>query len=375
MISVISILGALAIFVLAGAIVVARRVIADRPRRSLRLLAADDRAVTVPATMETLAAGTYGIWYDNFRSHAVIGAVLENTGSTVTREVLKVSGSSLQGVQEAVWTGQVIRSPECAGDSADIVIAGARGTVSAWMIRPAASISLSSTWAIHVHGIRSSREGSLRSVPSALALGMTSLVITFVGYADAEAGRRPPASLGASEWKDVDAAVEYAVQNGAERVVLFGWSMGASAALLTAERSAHRDRVAGLVLIGPATSWRRIIVHAARKAHLPGFAGHLACWVLGTPLVSRLAGAPSTIPIADLDWTTRRRIEQPILVIHSAGDEQIPLTFSKQFIATHARNSYLAELPSALHCSEYNVAPNEFDSTVARWWRESVLSK
>ncbi|MCZ9337233.1 alpha/beta fold hydrolase, partial [Streptomyces sp. TRM76130] len=73
---------------------------------------------------------------------------------------------------------------------------------------------------------------------------------------------RPPGGLrrfGETEWRDLDAAVRYAVDHGARKVVLLGWSTGATMALHTATRSALRDRIAGLVLDSPVLDWRATV--------------------------------------------------------------------------------------------------------------------
>ena len=63
-------------------------------------------------------------------------------------------------------------------------------------------------------------------------------------------------ALGATEWRDVDAAVGFARRRGAKRVVLMGWSMGGAIALQVALNSAHRHLIGGLILESPVIDWR-----------------------------------------------------------------------------------------------------------------------
>ena len=49
--------------------------------------------------------------------------------------------------------------------------------------------------------------------------------------------------LGDTEWQDVDAALRFASRYGAERVILYGWSVGAAMALRVADHSSLRRRV------------------------------------------------------------------------------------------------------------------------------------
>ena len=53
-----------------------------------------------------------------------------------------------------------------------------------------------------------------------------SLVVSYRNDGEAPRSRAGTYALGATEWRDVDAAVGYARRRGARRVVLMGWSMG-----------------------------------------------------------------------------------------------------------------------------------------------------
>ena len=75
----------------------------------------------------------------------------------------------------------------------------------------------------------------------------------------------------------MESAVSYAVARGAGRIILSGWSMGGTIALLTAERSAHRDRIVGVVLVGPVTSWRKAITAGAVRLECRRLVPALSC--------------------------------------------------------------------------------------------------
>jgi pimeloyl-ACP methyl ester carboxylesterase len=57
--------------------------------------------------------------------------------------------------------------------------------------------------------------------------------------------------LGETEWRDVEEAINYAVAEGAGRIVIFGWSLGAAIALQVVAVSSHASRISGLVLDAP----------------------------------------------------------------------------------------------------------------------------
>ena len=76
--------------------------------------------------------------------------------------------------------------------------------------------------------------------------------------------------LGETEWRDLDAAIRYAVNHGARHVVLHGWSTGATMALRAAAHSALRERISGLVLDSPVLSWATTLRALASARRTPG---------------------------------------------------------------------------------------------------------
>ncbi len=179
--------------------------------------------------------------------------VLADADDVVERRILESYGD-LAGATEGRWTGHTFANAASTGLSyQDVDVPVEDGTRPAWVFRACEG----RRWALHLHGIKSSRASALRSVPIAAELGMTSLVPAFYGDVDADAAPgagdvAQGSTLGVREARDVEAAIAFAVESGAEEIVVFGWSMGATIALLLAESSRFHDRITQLVLIGPA---------------------------------------------------------------------------------------------------------------------------
>ena len=103
--------------------------------------------------------------------------------------------------------------------------------------------------------------------------------------------------LGADEWEDTEAAIEFALDHGARRIVLMGWSMGGGITLRTSVRSAHRERIAGLVLDSPAVDWQDILIYHATALKAPeadAEPGDVDDDVTGGPASGASARAPGT---------------------------------------------------------------------------------
>ena len=118
-------------------------------------------------------------------------------------------------------------------------------------------------------GAAPTRAECLRAVPVFHALGITSLVVSYRNDGEAPRSRAGTYALGATEWRDVDAAVGFARRRGARRIVLMGWSMGGAIALQLELNSAHRDVIAGLILESPVIDWRVVLGYQAKLLRLP----------------------------------------------------------------------------------------------------------
>lgn len=335
-----------------------RIVSASRPRRAVTAHGGVDE-VELARTSLTKAPGEYGLWFgDDFSSHAILGAVVHDGVQTVRRAV--TAGTVPAGPFKAHMTGHITNRPEELGlDHSEVMIPTSDGAAfPAWQFAGDPN-----RWAIHVQGIRTSRALTLRSVVETAKAGFTSLSIAYRGSGDG-----PPqatSSLGQTEWGDVSAAIDYARARGASDVTLVGWSMGAGIVLETARQIP--EQVDRLILICPATNWRPIIAQGAKLARLPSFVARIMVWLLSSPGGSAAAGLPEPLDFERLDWTRPKALSVPTLVIHTPGDEEIPLDLSRQFAAAHPDLVTLVETEPAPHGWEPNVDPAGFSTAIGKF--------
>lgn len=315
-------------------------------------------------TPDTTAQGVYNLWFER-GGWVQLGSEMQGRGpNRIARAVTGASNYLNVQVGDSVsWSGIYFATPADAGlEAHDIMIYTPSGYAPAWRFDGS-----SSTWAIHIHGLGSSRAGTLRGVQVATNLGYTSLVVSYRNDGDGPTIGGGGSTLGATEVEDVEAAISYAVRRGAERFVLFGWSMGAAIALQLAHRSDYAQLVAGLVLDSPVLDWVEVIKANCARGGLPAEAGHLAIpWLTLRPL-ARMVGLPSGIPLRKLDWVLRaEELPVPMLVLHGTQDDSVPIRVSETL---RDRCPDLVELESfdAGHTLAWNSDPDRWRTAVSSW--------
>lgn len=350
-------------------VVLARRVVMPRPSQRVTVHELREKSVVLDSNSKTLHPGQFGLWIGESDAHVRVGEVLSvnESNGTVERALLTTVNGRVDA-RSGRWTGHVFSGPQDLGlDFSEIAIDSDHGPAPAWQF--SSNDGSRKAWTIHVHGLRTTRITALRTVPVASAAGYVSLVPSFRGDGEGPAIKGGASTLGQTEWRDVEAAVRFAVQNGARSIVLVGWSMGASLTLLVAERSQYRHLISGLVLIAPATEWRAIVKNGVRRAHLPGFAARLAIANLRRPLLGRLTGLRVPIDFDALDWSAPRRVPVPSLVLHCVGDPEVPFELSRRFHSANPETVELVEFGESGHAWEYNLDPVRFECEIDSWLR------
>ncbi|MBA3620560.1 MAG: alpha/beta fold hydrolase, partial [Acidothermales bacterium] len=180
------------------------------------------------------------------------------------------------------------------------------------------------TWAILLHGQRASREEVFRAMRTTTSVGMPSLAIT---YRNDEGTPKDPSQVygfGSTEWPDLEDAVRYATDHGADKVVLVGYSMGGAIIAAFLEKSALAEDVAAVVFDAPMLDLGATISHQAADRSLP-----LVGVALPPPLTwtaKQIAGVRF-----DLDWDELDYLDDsdwltvPILIFHGGDDPTNPL--------------------------------------------------
>jgi len=174
--------------------------------------------------------------------------------------------------------------------------------------------------------------------------------------------------LGATEWRDVDAAVGFARRRGAKKIIVMGWSMGGAISLQLALNSAHRDLIVGLILDSPAIDWRNILDYQARELNLPAPITRLAITVLGADWATALTGSGAAIPFRRLDVLARAaELRHPILVLHSDDDGFVPSDASHDLVVARPDLVELDVFSVARHTKLWNYDQERWTGRITRW--------
>ncbi|MCT4777443.1 MULTISPECIES: alpha/beta hydrolase [Exiguobacterium] len=177
---------------------------------------------------------------------------------------------------------------------------------------------------VFAHGYGKNREQTdlplKELIPEFHEQGYQFLTFDFRGSGISEGDR---VTVGAKEQSDLAAAIAYAKERSDGPIVLFGVSMGAATALATADDT----DVAAVIADSPFSDLRGYLeTNLPVWSDLPNFPFTPVIMTV-TPWFTGL-DADLVKPIDDM-----AQIEAPVLLIHSQGDDAIPVSESEQLAA------------------------------------------
>jgi pimeloyl-ACP methyl ester carboxylesterase len=316
------------------------------------------------------AAGIYGLAWAGGTGH--IGLPTLNADGTVTRPFVLESGTAptagtMAAVDRSYWFGiPSTWTAEATSPSTRTAYGVVIGGNPAWFF--ASPTGDNSTVAIFVHGQNGTRLDGLRFVDVARRSGVASLVISYrndVGSPPDPSGRL---QYGQTEWQDLDAAVTWAKDNGATRIVLVGQSMGGAVVAAFLENSTQKQDIKAVVLDAAMLSLDDVVTYNARAA-LPGglavptpvikAAEQIATWRYGVDWAA-------TDYLDDTSW-----VRVPTLVLQGAQDPKVPMSIATDLKGAQPDLVTLQVFPTAQHAESWN-ADREAYTQVVRSFLEGV---
>lgn len=316
-----------------------------------RVEAVEPGRIVVERDERSEQPGVYGLDWQT--GHAIVGPILAEDSNTVTRRLSNVDGYLVPdievGFDSHVYAGdprQVLGLP-----FKSVGVPDELGPMPAWLIPPASGPGRS--WAIVVHGHNDNRQNDLRIAPTLRGGGLTSLLISYRNDLGAPQSPDDLYHLGETEWRDLAAAVRYALHAGAKRVVLIGYSMGGVVITQFMQRSPLASTVAALVLDAPVLDWKTVFEFNAEQMDLPSFLALPVEWTIDARI------SP--------DWNSLDALQHtkdfllPILLIHTAEDELVPISTSEDFAKELPDHVTFYRVPIGGHTEAWNVNPELYD--------------
>jgi len=345
-----------------------------RPDTRIVRLDAAAQTITLGRTPDTALPGRYGLFTVGSADYLRVGSIVGEDDDTVTRKLLTHVPADGDLAAEAAFSGWYFDKP---GDLLlpfhSIDIDTGVGACPAWEFPAEGDTDV---WVIQVHGRGTTRSETLRAVPVFHALGISSLVVSYRNDGDAPRSPSGTYALGATEWRDVDAAIGYARRQGARRVLLMGWSMGGALSLQAALESPHADVIAGLVLDSPVVDWRTVLSFQGRAMRLPAPVIALAERTLASNWGATALRSGEPIPLDRLDGVSRAaELRHPVLILHSDDDGFVPADASHALAQARPDLVTMETFTVARHTKLWNYDETRWTTAIQDWVRGQGLAR
>lgn len=198
-------------------------------------------------------------------------------------------------------------------------------------------------------------------LPPAVEAGLPVLVPTYRNDEGAPSNADDRLTYGKEEWRDIEAAVQYALDNGAESVVLEGMSMGGGIVAAFLDESPLAEEVQGVIFDAPMLDLEAAVEWQAEDESLP---------LIGLPLPSTLVNAAEYLTARrfGVDWDYTDYLEKGMeslprtLLIHGTDDGTVPIAGSDELarLRPDVISGYW-RVPGAGHVEGWNLNSAEYE--------------
>lgn len=317
-------------------------------------------------TLRGPEAGRPGTWgVTMLRGYARVGPPVKVEGGAhddlvATRPILLRHATLDTGVPGVLDAYATPADPDALGlHHAEVTYDSPLGPMPAWLVDAGPSGD-GRTWAIYVHGRAARRHEAFRILPTFHAAGVTSLAIAYRDDAEGPSSPDGHSHLGATEWEDVEAAVQFALHHGAERIILVGFSMGGACVATFLRQSSLATRVMALVLDAPVLDWGAVIRQAAASRGLPR--AMLPVLLPTSMRVARMRAGIDFRALRQLDDTEIFAV--PTFLAHGDADEVVPVQLSDALAEEVPTIDYL-RVAGAGHVQSWNLEPERYEARLA----------
>lgn len=292
----------------------------------------------------------------NGSAYGQLGDVISESDTGVIREYTSLVGELRVGESVSLERSAFPHDPLSAHglDYEDVVIPAPLGNIGAWHIDADSDV-----WAVLVHGRTSNRETSLKILDDLSELEVHSLTIDYRNDVNAPASESGYYDYGTTEWEDVEAAVQYALDNGADKILLFGYSMGGGIVTNYQLKSDLATHTVGMFLDAPMLNFGRTIDKGAEERGVPGPI---------TAFAKLFTNMRFGIDWSELDFLSQAEdLTVPILLVHSDTDDTVPIQTSVEFAAVLPALVEFHTFNDVPHVASWNGYAEEYESLLRRF--------
>jgi pimeloyl-ACP methyl ester carboxylesterase len=295
--------------------------------------------------------GVYGLEWDD--GYGQVGAIVEMDDQHVVREFVPMRSNldvgDLVRLDSFAWPNDPQQAFGVPFE--EVTFASPLGDFPAWFVDGPGD-----TWVIYVHGRGADRREALRMLPTVTDLGFPSLIITYRNDPEALASPDGFYRFGQTEWEDLEGAVRYAAQHGADGLVLVGYSMGGGIVASFLYRSALAGRVEAVILDAPMLNFRDTVDRLAWKQGVP--------WLF-TQIAEKLAEVRF-----DVDWEAMNYLRRAdeltarILLFQGDADDTVPVETSDALAEGRPDIVTYLRVEGAGHVRSWNTDPEAYEAAV-----------
>jgi pimeloyl-ACP methyl ester carboxylesterase len=308
--------------------------------------------VTLPRSQDTEVPGVQSLFWDSRAGHAVVQAVSRDS-ETVSFELLKIFRAEPEANIECWLSGWLGETPEDFGFNNYETVQLANRT-QAWLVRRS-----SSRWIVHVHGRNALRGETLRNLKQFDELGFNQLTISHESDARPAGLRRRRSKLGATEWRQIETAVNFAQEQGATEITLFGWSLGAMFVGQFLLQSSKRELVSKVIFDSPLIDYPSTLrLQATLAAYSSSFGDYVVKLLLSSQVLQVLGFGFRKLP------TLLFELNVPALVLYSKSDGFVSME-NIEDLKNLNQKLELVEFVNGRHCRLFNQNEDFYKASLA----------
>lgn len=313
-----------------------------------------------PGVPEVTTDGIWGVRAPDGGYGQIVRIVARGSG-TVTWEFGQMPGPALRaGEKLEIDHDSFPANPRVALGIPfqDVIYPGPLGKYPAWFVP-----GTDPDWAILVHGNSLQMTNDLEPMGALFRAGVPMLAISNRNDPGAPSAADGRLRYGLTEYRDLEAAVRYALGHGAKHVILVGRSMGGGIVASFLEHSNLASRVSGVILDAPMLSFSRTIDYAATQRSLP---------LVGLPIPQSLVASAKWIAGVryGVDWSGTdylagdSKLTAPILLFQGTADKTVPQATSDQLARDRPDLVTYIVTTGAGHLDSWNLNQARYESAI-----------